>query len=42
MTGDVDFLGDDELQQCPNCGAVGLPERIDDHDCEDFIARQDR
>ena len=26
-----------ELQECPVCGAVGLPERIDDHDCTSFI-----
>lgn len=31
-----------QLQQCPNCGAVGLPERITEHDCTAFIARQDR
>jgi uncharacterized OB-fold protein len=26
-----------ELQECPVCGAVGLPERIDCHDCAAFI-----
>lgn len=31
-----------QLQQCPVCGAVGLPERIGDHNCTDFTARQDR
>jgi hypothetical protein len=25
-----------ELRECPVCGAVGLPERIDAHDCEAF------
>lgn len=25
-----------ELEECPVCGAVGLPERIEEHDCEDF------
>ena len=36
-----DVLGP-ELQQCPNCGAVGLEERIDDHDCERYIEEQGR
>lgn len=27
-----------ELEQCPVCGAVGLPERIEDHACEEFLA----
>jgi hypothetical protein len=26
-----------ELQECMVCGAVGLPERIDDHDCQAFL-----
>jgi hypothetical protein len=26
-----------ELEECPVCGATGLPERIEDHDCQDFI-----
>ncbi|MBP1953580.1 hypothetical protein J2752_000461 [Halarchaeum rubridurum] len=39
MTAD-DFLGDDQLAECPVCGAVGLPERIDEHDCESFLARR--
>ncbi|WP_382193792.1 hypothetical protein [Halorussus sp. GCM10023401] len=25
-----------ELTECPCCGAVGLPERIEDHDCQEF------
>lgn len=25
-----------ELRECPVCGAVGLPERIEDHDCESY------
>lgn len=29
----------DELKDCPACGATGLAERIDDHDCEAFEAR---
>ena len=24
---------DPPLRGCPVCGAIGLPERIDDHDC---------
>lgn len=24
------------LEECPVCGAVGLPERIQDHDCAAF------
>lgn len=31
-----------ELQQCETCGAVGLLERIDNHDCEAFAERQSR
>jgi len=26
-----------ELHECPVCGAVGLPERIENHDCTGFI-----
>ena len=33
MTGDT--LGP-ALEECPVCGAVGLPERIEDHDCGAF------
>lgn len=30
-----------QLTECPLCGAVGLPERIEgDHDCKAFLARQ--
>jgi hypothetical protein len=25
------------LRECPVCGAVGLPERITDHDCRPFV-----
>ena len=25
-----------ELRECCVCGAVGLPERIENHDCSDF------
>ena len=31
-----DFLTNEQLAECPVCGAVGLPERIDTHDCEAF------
>lgn len=24
------------LCECPVCGAIGLPERIEDHDCQTF------
>ncbi|MDL0118816.1 hypothetical protein PNQ29_03535 [Halobacterium salinarum] len=34
-----DCLGP-ELQECPVCGAVGLPERIEDHDCLAFLDQQ--
>jgi len=27
------------LAECPVCGAIGLPERILDHDCAAFRAR---
>jgi len=37
-----DALGP-EQERCPNCGAVGLAERIDGgHDCEPFRARRNR
>jgi len=26
-----------ELKECIVCGAVGLPERIKNHDCEEFL-----
>ena len=25
------------LEECPVCGAIGLKERIEEHDCADFI-----
>jgi hypothetical protein len=25
-----------ELKECPVCGALGLPERIEEHDCREF------
>lgn len=31
-----------ELEECPVCGAVGLPERIEEHDCEAFLERRGR
>jgi hypothetical protein len=31
-----------ELRECRVCGAVGLPERIADHDCDAFHRRQSR
>jgi hypothetical protein len=30
-----------ELKECVVCGAVGLPERITNHDCDDFLDNQD-
>ena len=29
------------LQECPVCGAVGLPERIQHHNCAVFCAHRD-
>jgi len=29
--------GGTELKECIVCGAVGLPERISNHDCDDFL-----
>lgn len=26
-----------QLVECHVCGAVGLPERIEDHDCQSFL-----
>lgn len=31
-----------KLEACIVCGAVGLPERIQAHDCESFRTRQQR
>ena len=28
---------DTELKECVVCGAVGLPERSENHDCSDFF-----
>ena len=36
---DDDVLGP-ELVECPVCLATGLPERIAEHDCQAFLARQ--
>ena len=33
----LDDSTDEELEECPVCGAVGLPERIEDHDCQTFL-----
>jgi len=33
--------GGTELKECLVCGAVGLPERITNHDCEDFLDHKD-
>ncbi|WP_435175688.1 hypothetical protein [Halorussus sp. AFM4] len=30
-----------ELEECSTCGAVGLGERIEDHDCGRFMAGRD-
>lgn len=40
MTGDT-VVGH-QLEECPVCGAMGLPERIDDHDCEAFLKERGR
>ena len=29
--------GDTELKECPVCGAIGLAERIVEHDCQAFL-----
>jgi len=29
--------GDTELQECSVCGAIGLTERIIEHDCQAFL-----
>ncbi len=34
--GDSGDTGPDGLAQCPVCGATGLEERIENHDCEEF------
>lgn len=31
-----------ELKECPVCSAVGLPERIKDHDCQSFLEQRRR
>jgi len=31
-----------ELKECLVCGAVGLPKRIANHDCQTFLARKRR
>jgi len=31
---------DPNLEECPICGAVGLPERIAEHDCREFLDLQ--
>lgn len=36
MNGAMSDIGP-ELKECPVCGAIGLPERIADHDCEAFL-----
>jgi len=33
--------GGTELKECIVCGAVGLPERITNHDCVDFLNHKD-
>jgi len=30
-----------ELHKCAECGAIGLTERIENHDCEDFLEARD-
>ena len=29
------------LRECPVCGAIGLAERIENHDCRAFLARRE-
>ena len=29
------------LRECPVCGAIGLAERIAEHDCRAFLARRE-
>lgn len=31
-----------ELAECPVCGAVGLPKRIEIHDCDPFLDQRER
>lgn len=31
-----------ELEECGTCGAIGLPERVENHDCDDFRGRARR
>jgi ribosomal protein L32 len=33
---------DDCLRECPHCGATGLPERVDEHDCQQFLTSRSR
>jgi len=35
-------MGLTELAECPVCGATGVAERIEDHDCTVYRARQRR
>ena len=32
---------DAALAECVVCGAVGLPERIANHDCNDFLSSEE-
>ena len=34
--------GGTELKECMVCGAIGLPERITNHDCEDFLDHREQ
>ena len=36
-SGDTHTSVDAGLVECVVCGAVGLPERIANHDCSDFL-----
>ena len=33
---------DGRLRECPVCGAIGLEERIDEHDCQAFLEQNER
>jgi len=39
--GDMHASVDAALAECVVCGAVGLPERIANHDCNDFLSSEE-
>ncbi len=36
------MVENERLRECPLCGAIGLEERIDEHDCPTFLKRNER